>query len=132
MTPRLIMAIFSTLLEEIAIVVIALWGLPQLGISIPLAGLITIMVVWGVISVAMYRVGSQALGRKPLIGLPDMIGSRGKAINLLAPSGMVRIKSELWEAVSDDGEIEAGEEISVVGQEALKLTVRKAGSREQG
>ena len=132
MTPRLIMAIFSTLLEEAAIVVVVLWGLPELGVSIPLAVLITIMVVWGVISVVMYRVGSRALERKPLIGLPDMIGSRGKAVNLLAPSGMVKIKSELWEAVSDDGEIEAGEEISVVGQEDLKLTVRKAGSREQG
>ncbi len=126
------MAIFSTLLEEAAIVVVVLWGLPELGVSIPLAVLITIMVVWGVISVVMYRVGSRALERKPLIGLPDMIGSRGKAVNLLAPSGMVKIKSELWEAVSDDGEIEAGEEISVVGQEDLKLTVRKAGSREQG
>ena len=130
--PRLIMAIFSTLLEETAIVVIIRWGLPQLGVSIPLAGLITVMVVWAAISVIMYRIGSRALERKPVIGLPDMIGGRGKAVNPLAPSGVVRIKGELWEAESADKKIEAGEEVSVIGQENLKLIVRKAGSREQG
>lgn len=129
MIERLIMAIFSTLLEETAIVVIVLWGLPQLGIFIPLAGLVAIMVAWGTISVITYQAGSRALGRKPVIGLPEMTGSRGRAVNPLSPNGVVRIKSELWEASSADKEIKAGEEVIVVGQEDLKLVVRKAGAK---
>ena len=56
MSIRLILAIFSTLLEEAALVAIVLWGLPQLGIHIPLGVLIAVMVVWGAFSVFAYRI----------------------------------------------------------------------------
>ena len=125
------MAVFSTLLEEAAILVIFLWGLPELGISIPTAGLVAIMVLWAVISVVIYRAGTRALKAKPIVGLPDMIGSRGKAVGPLIPGGVVRIKGELWEAESAGGGIEMGEEISVVGQQDLKLTVCKSGDEER-
>ena len=71
MTGRLIIAIISTVLEEAAIVVVVLFGLPQLGINMPLAGLIALMVVWLVWSVIIYRIGSRALRRKPLDILPQ-------------------------------------------------------------
>ena len=125
MTARLILAIFSTLLEEAALVVVVLWGLPQLGIHIPLAGLIALMVAWGAFSILTYRMGSRALRRKPLIGLPDMVGSKGEVVSPLDPKGMVRIKGELWEAASDGGRIDIGEEVTVVGQDGLKLVVCK-------
>jgi len=130
MTPRLIMAILSTMLEEAAILVIVLWGLPQMGVSVPLPGIIAIMALWVVFSVAIYRIGSRALGRKPVLGLPAMIGSRGMAVSPLAPGGVVKIKGELWEAVSDGNKIEAGEEVSVIGQHALKLIVRRLANEE--
>ena len=126
MSARLILAIFSTLLEEAAIVVVVLWGLPQLGIHIPLAGLIAVMVAWGVVSVITYRMGSRALRRKPVTGLPAMIGSRGKVVSPLAPKGVIKIKAELWEATSAGRRIKAGEEVTVVGQDGLKLVVRKS------
>ena len=125
MRARLILAILSTLLEEAALVAIVLWGLPQLGIHIPHAGLIALMVVWAAFSIFTYRMGSRALRRKPVVGLPAMIGSRGKAVSPLAPAGMVRIKGELWEATSIGGTIDTGGEVTVVGQDSLKLIVRK-------
>ena len=94
MTGRLIIAIISTLLEEAALAVIVLLGLPHLGIRIPLAGLIALMVAWGVYSVIIYRMGSRALKRKPVISLP-VTGSQGKVVSRLAPEGLVRIESEL-------------------------------------
>jgi len=129
MTARLIVAIFSTLLEETALAVIVLWGLPQIDIYIPLPGLIAVMVVWVVISVAIYRMGSQALRRKPVIGLSDMIDSKGKVVSPLAPDGVIRIKSELWEARAAGRKIKTGEEVIVVGQDGLKLIVRKIGKK---
>jgi len=124
-TGRLIIAIFSTLVEEAALVVIVLWGLPQIGIRIPLPGLIALMVAWGAFAVFIYRMGSRALRKKPVAGLLTMVGSRGKAASPLAPDGFVRIKGELWEAKSLSGKISTREEVMVVGQDGLKLIVRK-------
>ena len=126
MTGRLIIAIISTLLEEAALVVIVLLGLPRLGIHIPLPGLIALMAVWLAWSVIIYRIGSSALRKKPLISLPDMVGSRGKVVSPLVPEGLVRIKAELWMAKSADGEIDVGAKVIVVEQDGLKLVVRKS------
>ena len=124
MRARLVLAILTTLLEETAIVIIVNWALPMIGINIPLAGLIALMVVWGVYSVTVYRLGSRALRRKQVVGLPDMLGTRGRVVSLSGSDGMVRIKGELWVAETDSGEMQLGEEVVVVGQERLKLVVR--------
>jgi len=126
MIGRLILAIISTLLEEAALVVIVLWGLPQIGVQIPLAGLIALMVAWLAFSVFTYRMGSRALKRKPLDGLPDMVDSKGKVVTPLVPEGLIKIGGELWVAKSAGRRIDAGEEIIVVGQDGLKLVVRKS------
>ncbi len=136
MNGRLILAIISTLLEEAALAVIVLLGLPYLGIRIPLAGLVALMAVWGAFSVFTYRMGSRALRRKPVVGLPDMTDSKGKVasliapegkvVSLIAPEGLVRIKGELWVAESESGEMSPGEDLIVVGQDGLKLIVRKS------
>ena len=123
---RLIFAIISTLLEEMAIAVIVLWGLPQIGIQIPLWGLIALMVVWGAYSVITYQLGSRVLRRKQVVGLPDMVGSRGEVVNSLAPEGLVRIKDELWIAKSASGEMKPGGEVIVVRQDGLKLVVSES------
>ena len=106
-------------------VVIVLWGLPQLGIEIPVAGLIAMMVVWGVSSVFIYRMGSRALRKEPVTGLSAMVGSKGKVVRPLVPMGLVKIKGEIWEAKSAAGRMRTGEEITVVGQDGLKLVVSK-------
>ena len=124
-TARLIYAIVSILLEEAAIVVIALLGLPQLGIEIPFGVLIAVMVVFAILSVLLYQAGSRALRRKP-VALSVMTGSKGKVVNALAPIGLIKIKDELWEAESvGDNKIDIGKEVIVVGQDGLKLLVRK-------
>ncbi len=128
MSARLVLAIISTLLEETALAVIVLLGLPQLGTRIPVAGLIALMVVWGAYSVIIYRMGSRALRRKPLIGLPDMVGSKGEVVSPLAPEGLVKIKGELWIAKSASGEIDPEGEVIVVEQDGLKLVVHKGGN----
>jgi len=124
-TSRLIIAIVSTIFQEAAIAMIVLLALPLADIKIPLPGLIAIMVVWGAIAFVVYRLGSKALTKKPL-PLTEMFGSRGKVVITLNPHGVIRIKNELWDGVSEDRrKINAGEEILVVGQDSLRLTVRR-------
>ena len=126
MRARLVIAIISIVLEEAALGAIVLLGFPRLGIKIPLPGLIAMMMVWLVYSVFTYRVGSRALRRKQLDGLPNMVGSRGKVVNSLAPEGLVRVKGELWVAKAASGEMEPGEEVIVTQQDGLKLVVCKS------
>jgi len=125
MSGRLIIAIVSTVLEEAALAVGVLWGLPKLGIHIPLWVLIIVMLAWGAYTVTTYRMGSRALRRKPVHGLTAMLGSEGEVVSPLVPEGMVRIKGELWMAKSASGRMDTGEEVTVVGQDGLKLIVRK-------
>ena len=115
MSARLVWAIISTSLEEAALVLIVLWGLPRLEIRIPLLGLIALMVAWGAYSIMTYRRGSQALKKKLVEGV---------VVSPIVPEGLVRIKGELWQAKSASGKIETGEEVTVVGQDGLKLIVR--------
>jgi len=121
---RLILAIVSTLLEEAAIAVIVLVGLPELGIRIHIAGLIAIMIAWAAIAVLTYRAGSRALKRKPVTGFEAMVGSKGRVVKTLNLEGMVRIGSELWRAKSDGIEVAIGHEVIVIGQNGNKLLVR--------
>ena len=55
-----------------------------------------------------------------------MVGSRGKVVSLLTPEGFVRIKGELWQATSAGERIDTGEEVTVLGQDGLKLIVRQS------
>ncbi len=126
MSGRLIVAIFSTLLEEAALAVIVLWGLPQFGYYLPLPGLITLMVLWLAFSVFIYRVGSRALRLKPVFDLPLMIGGKGKVVSPLVPDGLVKIKGELWMARARGKQIEVGAEIVIIDQDGLKLGVLRS------
>ena len=126
MRTRLIWAIVSTMLEEAAIAAVVLWGLPQIDINIPLWALIVMMVAWAAFTVFVFRKGTQALKKKPVVGLTNMVGSKGKVVNHLDPQGMVRIKGELWEAISVGGKVSTGKEVTVVGQDGLKLIVRRS------
>ena len=125
MKGRLIIAIVSTTLEEAALALGVLWGLPKLGIHIPLWVLIIVMMAWAAYTVTTYRMGSRALRRKPVHGLTAMLGSEGKIVSSLVPEGLVRIKGELWKAKSASGSMDTGEKVIVVGQDGLELTVRK-------
>ena len=118
------------MLEEAGIAAGVLWGLPRLGVNVPLPAVIAIMVAWGVFSVIMYRIGSRVLEKPPLVGLPAMIGSKGKVVNTLNLEGLVKIKNELWAAKSLGEKIKVDEEITVVGQDGLRLIVRKISLEE--
>jgi membrane-bound serine protease (ClpP class) len=129
-TARLILAIISTLLEEVAIAVIWRWLLPEFGIELPLAVLVAVMVSWAAFCVALFVFTTRVLKKQALVGLPTMMGSRGRAASPLAPDGLVRIRGELWGATSAEGRVDTGEEVEVVGEEGLKLSVRKVGTKK--
>ena len=127
-TARLILAVVSTSLEEVALYAIWRWGLPQVDIYMPLQALIVVMLVWGAVAVTNFIIVTRVLRKATVVGLPTMVGSIGKVVKMTSLEGLVRIRSELWSAESAEGDIDVGEEILVVAEEGLKLVVRRRGS----
>ena len=124
-TARLVLAIISTTLEEGAIYVIWRWLLPEFDVHLSVPVLIGIMVAWACFSVSLFIFTTRTLRRQVPVGLPSMIGTKGKVVSPLIPEGLVRIKSELWVATSASGDIDENDDIEVVGEDGLKLVVQK-------
>jgi membrane-bound serine protease (ClpP class) len=129
MNGRLIIAVVTTLLDEAVLVFLLVWGLSKLGISLPVAVLVLIGILWTVFAVVLYVSGTKVLREKPMVGQTDMTGSNGKVIKDLTPEGMVKISGELWSARSTTGNIHKDEKIEVTGQEGLTLVVKKASNK---
>ena len=119
--------IISSIAEEAMLAAVVLWGLPQLGINLPLWALVLAMIALAVYGVFTYRKSRQALLAPPVAGLSSLVGEKGRAISALAPSGTVRVSGETWAADSASGDIDPGSHVVVVSQERLRLTVRGAG-----
>ena len=125
MFARLALAIISTGLEEVAIWAIWRRVLPDFGIELSSALLIIVMIVWAAFGTWLFIFTTRTLKRQAQTGLSSMVGTGGETVSPLGPEGMVKIRGELWRAVSEEGKIDAGEEVVVVGQNGLKLSVRK-------
>jgi membrane-bound ClpP family serine protease len=122
---RLIIAILTSLLDEAIILGIILWGLPKLGVNLPLYGTIFIILAFAGYAIITFKLGSRILRKKPLIGLTDMVGVEGRTASRLHPKGFVRIHGELWESRSEDGDLEQSIDVIVVKQRGLQLIVRR-------
>jgi membrane-bound ClpP family serine protease len=122
---RLVLAIISMALEQVAIWVIWRWLLPDFGIELSFSVLIGIMVAWAVFGTWLFIFTTSALKKQAMVGFPSMVGARGRAAGKLAPRGMVRIRGELWGATAVEGSIDDSEDIVVVSEDGLKLLVRK-------
>ncbi len=126
----MILAVVSTAMEELAIVLVWRWVLPQFAIEIPVSVLVAVMVAWAVFSAGLFIFTTRVLKMKALAGLSSMVGVRGRVVGSLAPEGFVKIGRELWEAVSTEVSLKDGEEVVVVSESGLKLVVRKVSPEE--
>lgn len=124
-TLRFIMAVVSIMLQEAAIAILVLYGLPEFGVRLPVGGLIGLMAAWLLVSSFLYQIGSRALSQRPYITLPNMVGGKGKVVSPLIPDGLVSIKGELWIARSASKKLDVGAEVIAVEQDGLKLVVRE-------
>ena len=125
---RFLIAVLTTSAEETAIFVIWRFVLPEFDINLPVGFLIGAMSAWFCFSVWLFVFTTQTLKKQVSVGLPSMIGTKGKVTSSLVPEGLVRIRGEIWQASSMGGDIEAGTEIVVVDEDGLKLQVREIGN----
>jgi membrane-bound serine protease (ClpP class) len=67
--------------------------------------------------------GLKAQRRKPVMGIEAMLGKTAEAIDVLDPSGRVRIQGEIWNAISISGVANMGEKLCVKEVKNLTLYV---------
>jgi len=88
------------------------------------------IIVTGVLLALFFLFGMAAVvkaqRKKPETGREEMIGEVGKVVEDLDPEGLVKVRGELWKAVSKTGEtIKTGERVRVVELRGLTLIVEK-------
>jgi membrane-bound serine protease (ClpP class) len=124
MRNKLVPAVIISLIYGFIGVVIIVWGLPALGINLSLPWRIGLFLALAIFAIISFRIRRTIFNMEPMAGLSSMTGTRGRVVHPLTPKGTVRIKGELWEAVSDTP-IGVGETVAVVSQDGLRLTVRR-------
>ena len=67
--------------------------------------------------------GIKAQRRKVVTGLEALIGDTGEVIDLLDPSGSIKVNGEIWNAESLTGTITKGEKVRIMEMKNLKLYV---------
>ena len=123
MSGQLIVAIVTTLIYELALIAVVLWGLPRLGIYIPMPGLVVLVLAWAAWSYLTYWLGKGAIGKTPAVGPEAMVGIICRTTTPLCPLGYVQAGIELWRAYSISGDVDAGVEVVTVGMKGLTLFV---------
>jgi membrane-bound serine protease (ClpP class) len=68
--------------------------------------------------------------RKIITGQEGLIGQLAVTRTVLNPKGIVFCAGSLWNAVSEEGQVEEGEEVVITEIEGLKLKVRKKEGQE--
>jgi membrane-bound ClpP family serine protease len=126
---RLVLAIVSMALEQVAIFAVWYWLLPAFDIHLHVGVVIGVMMGWGIFGTWLFIFTTGILKKRQQIGQTSMVSATGIAAGKLSPEGMVRIHGELWGAISEDGDILPEEEIIVTGEKGLKLLVRKKPKR---
>jgi len=121
----LIWKIITSAFEQAVLVAMLLWVFPLIDINLPLWVLIPTSIVLQAYNVFSYKKSIQALRAQPMLGMPNMVGSRGETVRSLSPDGLVKIRGELWAATAANGSIANGRNVTVVGQNGLKLVVRE-------
>src|SRR5664279_1049742 len=87
--------------------------------------IISTTVVTSLFFLFIVGMGIKAQWLKPATGANAMIGSKGEAINLIDPDGMIKINGEMWNAISLSGKISAGENVIVKEIKDLTLYVER-------
>jgi membrane-bound serine protease (ClpP class) len=104
-----------------------LFDTPELGFRVSWwVVLVTVGSTAGLFLVVL-AAGVRALGRRPLLGAPGMIGQVGVAREPLTPGGQVMVQGEIWRAVTDGPPVGEGMAVRVVAVDGLTLRVVPTG-----
>ncbi len=89
------------------------WAVVLIFLALAAIGIFIVQLIW------------KAHKRRVATGYEDIVGHAAEVRTDLNPEGLVFLEGELWTAVSESGQIKAGEEVKVSRVDGLKLFVVK-------
>ncbi|MFC2013295.1 NfeD family protein [Chloroflexota bacterium] len=115
------------LLDEAAVVALAFLVIWALDIDVPLPITIVGALLIGALAFVMHKAVIPTFHKKQVTGAEGLVGLEAEVTEPLTPRGVVQLKGEYWKAKSVSEDIEAGEEVEVLGMEGLTLKVKRKG-----
>lgn len=117
--------ILASLLDDAAIAFLVLLLLWFFKVSITPPIIIFLAFFFIATVFVMHRLIIPVIHKKTTTGAEGLIGTEGKVIEPLAPSGVIRITDEYWKARSVDDNIAAGEQVEIISLKGLTLQVKR-------
>lgn len=93
-------------------------------IGISRSVIVTAVIVTALFFFFVIGIGLKAQKRKPVTGVEGIMEETGESLEILDPTGTVRIHGEIWNAESVSGKINKGEKVEVTAMKDLKLYVK--------
>lgn len=94
--------------------------------QIPLGSIIGTVLSFSFFAAIVVFLVAKAHSRKPAVGMQGMIGLEGEVFRTVNGKLKVRVRGEIWNAVTVDGPgLESGEKIKVLSTEGLTLIVAR-------
>jgi len=69
--------------------------------------------------------GIRAQRRNVVTGIEGLVGKIGEVMEILSPTGIIKVQGEIWNAESLAGTIDKGEKVRIKEMKNLKLFVEK-------
>ncbi|MCL0068596.1 NfeD family protein [Thermodesulfovibrionales bacterium] len=113
------------LIDEALIVVAVVFVLWLVGVPMTLWVFIVAAGVLGGLYWLQYKFLSPVLSSQATTGQEGMVGRHGVAITALNFEGTVRVRGEIWNAVSSNEKIAAGETVEVIDIKGPTLFVQR-------
>lgn len=114
------------LVLEVLICGLILWALADFEVDLTAGIVVGVLLGVAVCLVFGYYIAISMGKREQVGGREGMIGLRGRVVERLNPQGLVKIRGELWTALSQDGDMEKGQEVEVVDMRGLTVVVKKS------
>jgi membrane-bound ClpP family serine protease len=103
----------------------AFLGIQYYGLAVQVEVSIAIgLLIVAVIVTYIFYVGIKAQYTHVQTGLEALINSKGLATSDIKPRGEVRVQGEFWQAKANEGEINTGQPVMVVGIDGMFLIVK--------
>ncbi len=112
------------LLDDALAFVIIFLVLHFLKIKLPLSIIVVMALLFGASIYITHKLVMPVFRKKKITGSEGMVGLNGEVTEPLTPMGVIRVGSEYWKAKSVDEDIEAGEEVEILGVNGLTLMVK--------
>ncbi len=93
-------------------------------IGISRSVIVTAVIVTALFFFFVIGIGLKAQKRRPVTGVEGIMEETGESLEILDPTGTVRIHGEIWNAESVGGKINKGEKVQVTAMKDLKLYVK--------